>query len=398
MARKKGYGSIYQKEKGGSYYLEYTVQGKRKRLSLKVSHMKDKKATDGTVIPGAETKARMLLDDANNAKSKRDVVMFIAEQRGIIKRTFINFEDIWKEFNNRYKRSVAPGTLKNYCNHWSNFKLWLDVNYPRVDDLRHVSVDIAQEYCQYLIDVKKHSASTYNQHRGTLLLIFDVLKDPAGLVENPWENTERRNPRIDTVSRRILSDKDLKMLFEYIGSSEFSFSCQLEWNILFHLGAYTGMRLTDCCCLTKDKILWEKGVIRTTPIKTQRIRRYVTIPIFDPLKKVLEPIIHSISGEYIIPGIAEEYKNAPDTLKHKVVDIFEKAGFETRIEVSGRKKKQSVIGFHSLRGTLTSKLLNSGVPISVVKEIIGDNIKTIEEHYLKTNAEDVVNATSQIKF
>jgi intergrase/recombinase len=51
-----------------------------------------------------------------------------------------------------------------------------------------------------------------------------------------------------------------------------------------------------------------------------------------------------------------------------------------------------------LRGSLASKLLNSGVPISVVKEIIGDNIKTIEEHYLTTKADDVLNTTKHIAF
>jgi len=398
MARRKGQGSIYQRIKGGTYYLQYTVGGKKKRVSLKVAHLKDKKV-NGEIIHGAESKAREILDSIHSARTKQDVVNFVAEQKSIIKKSKIAFEDIWIEFKKRYKKSVSPGTMQNYHNHWNNFNDWLATHYPEITQLKQINEDIAKEYCVYLSEVKILAASTYNQHRGTLLIIFKTLKEPAAIIENPWDETERKNPKSDTISRKPLSDDEISKLLSYIDSEEFHLSNREEWKILFHLGAYTGMRLIDCCILKRDAIDWENGIISVTPEKTKRIRRKVTIPIFDPLKEIFAPFIAELEkDDYIIPKIANSYQKYSRTVKRGVVSIFESAGFETTIEVPGRKHLQSVIGFHSLRGSLASKLLNSGVPVSVVKEIIGDNIKTIEDYYLTTRADDVLNMTKHISF
>jgi integrase len=151
--------------------------------------------------------------------------------------------------------------------------------------------------------------------------------------------------------------------------------------------------------LKRYSIDWENGIIGITPVKTKRIRRTVTIPIFEPLKRVLSSFICELDkDDYIIPQIANDYNEYSFAVNRHVVSIFESAGFETKIEIPGRKHSQSVIGFHSLRGSLASKLLNSGVPVSVVKEIIGDNIRTIEEYYLTTKADDVLSMTRHITF
>ncbi len=398
MARRKGQGSIYQRVKGGVYYLQYTLGGKKKRVSLKVAHLKDKKIS-GKTISGAESKSRDILDSVQTARTKQDVINFIAEQKSIIKKSKIAFEDIWIEFERRYKKSVSPGTMQNYHNHWNNFNTWLANEYPEIAQLKQINEDIAKEYCVYLGEVKMLSASTYNQHRGALLIIFNTLKEPAAIIENPWNKTERKNTKTDTISRKPLSDDEISKLLSYIDSEEFHLSNREEWRILFYLGAYTGMRLIDCCMLKRDAIDWENGIISVTPIKTKRIRRTVTIPIFDPLKEILAPLVNELDkDDYIIPKIANSYQKYSRTIKRGVVSIFESAGFETTIEVPGRKHSQSVIGFHSLRGSLASKLLNSGVPVSVVKEIIGDNIKTIEDYYLTTKADDVLKMTKHINF
>jgi integrase len=398
MARRKGHGSIYQRAKGGTYYLQYTVHGKKKRVSLHVAHLKDKKL-HGEIISGAESKARDIIDSIQTARTKQDVINFIAEQRSIIKKSKVNFNDIWTEFVKRYKKSISPGTMKNYCNHWNNFKDWLAKQYPEIKQLKQVNEDIAKEYCSYLSEVKMLSASTYNQHRGALIILFNTLKEPAAIIENPWDKTERKNPKTDTISRKPLSDDEINKLLSYIDSEDFHLPNRKEWRILFNLGAYTGMRLVDCCILKRDAIDWENGIISITPEKTKRIRRKVTIPIFDPLKEIISPFICELDkDDYIIPQIANNYQKYSFTVNRHVVSIFESAGFETRIKVPGRKQPQSIIGFHSLRGSLASKLLNSGVPVSVVKEIIGDNIRTIEEYYLTTKADDVLNMTRHITF
>ena len=93
MARKKGQGSIYQRVKGGTYYLQYTINGRKKRVSLKVTHLKDKNI-NGKIVRGAESKARDILDSIQAARTKQDVVNFVAEQKSIIKKSKIDFQDV----------------------------------------------------------------------------------------------------------------------------------------------------------------------------------------------------------------------------------------------------------------------------------------------------------------
>lgn len=80
--RAKGQGSIFLRN--GIYQLEYMVNRQRKKISLGVSHKADKRDADGTLIKGAETLAREMLQPAKDARTKEEVLMQIAAQRNLI--------------------------------------------------------------------------------------------------------------------------------------------------------------------------------------------------------------------------------------------------------------------------------------------------------------------------
>ena len=56
-------------------------------------------------------------------------------------------------------------------------------------------------------------------------------------------------------------------------------------------------------------------------------------------------------------------------------------GVETSVAVEGRKKKTTVLGFHSLRHSFASFCAEAGVPKAVVTSILGANSEIIDSFY-----------------
>ena len=61
--------------------------------------------------------------------------------------------------------------------------------------------------------------------------------------------------------------------------------------------------------------------------------------------------------------------------------IVNHLGVETAVAVEGRKRKTTVLGFHSLRHSFASFCAEAGVPKSVVISILGANSEIVDEFY-----------------
>jgi integrase len=226
--------------------------------------------------------------------------------------------------------------------------------------------------------------------------VFKILTDRAGLISNPWEKVQRKER--DGLTRHELTDTDIKKLMASFEDPEKNAGRHPEYKTLFLIGRWTGMRLGDCCTLKWDKVDLAEEMIETIPGKTARINRKVMVPIFPELLAVLQKCAVGKTGDYVLPHLAAEYTKYEMGVKREVVDIFNATGFKTTQKLANRQRATSILGFHSFRGSLTTKLLDKGVPFHIVKDIIGDNIATLEAHYTKTNRAKVQAAAKKIKF
>ena len=393
--RSKGEGYLFKR--GNAFYLQYEVNGIRKVVSLKCTHRQNKYDDEGTLVAiGAEEKAKEYLTPIS-AKTKAQMALHIAEARQFISSKKIPLENVWDVFSVKYEsevgRQIKKSTRRNYKLQWFRFHRWVQSEYPVIKELKEIDLRIALEYTSYLDKVDKLSSSAYNQHRGLLILVFKTLKDEAGLFENPWEKTKRKEK--DGISRKILSKTQIKKILSFFDDS--NIPVRNEMKLLFYVGAYTGLRLADCCLLKWDNINFQMNLIKLVPRKTDRINREVTIPLMPELRPVLEKAFKNKSGDYILPVISEKYLKYPDGIKRNVQKVFEDCGFKTTVQIEGRKKETSILGFHSFRGSLASNLINNGTPLSIVKKIIGDNLKTLEDHYLQTSDDEVIKAVLKPK-
>ena len=122
------------------------------------------------------------------------------------------------------------------------------------------------------------------------------------------------------------------------------------------------------------------------PIKTKRTKRIVTIPIHPELLKRFKSI--DLSGEYICPVLAQRYLDKKT--RPNVIVFFLKVLKEAKIvdiEKRERGESRNKYGYYSYRHHFGSSMANEGVPLAVLADMMGDDIRTASKYYIKINDE-----------
>ena len=153
-----------------------------------------------------------------------------------------------------------------------------------------------------------------------------------------------------------------------------------EMRVLFHLLAYSGLRLADAALLKWKSI--SKGLISVMPAKTKRTSRQVHIPIAAELQEQLNEARKWKSEKgYVLPLVASRYLKNADGVKKDCIAIIDWNEFKQRNETSSTVERR-LYGVHSFRHFFASHCAARGVPIAALAELLGDNIKTLQKYYI----------------
>jgi integrase len=389
MSRKQGgrtKGSGYIFKRGNIYYLQYDVKGQRKTVSL---HCKTKRE--------AEAKSKELLEPLKNADTRKKLAAFKEEALNLVKKNKTVLENVWELYlKNPTRPDSSSGTLKNYEGQWNRFKNWLLKTQPAVSTLSEVNDDIAHEYADDLW-CSGISAKTYNNHIKALMLIFRILSYTTGSNHNPWLCISRK---IETKqSRKEFSEEDVLKILDSLNKPKLHLLHKEEMTVLFHLGAWTGLRFIDCVLMKWENIDFARNLITCKPQKTARkTNKRVTVPMHPILRQFFEKALEWQENEYVLPKVAKRYQENSDCVNKDVIKVFEFNGFETTKEVEGvqRKRKANVYGFHSFRHSFVSFCAKAGVPMPVVQAIVGHGNPAITRHYIHIGEESVKQAINAL--
>ena len=195
-------GHLYQRKKGGPFYVQIRVDGKTitKRLTDKDGNpTADRRKAEKLK---AEFMQPYLAGDA--VDTLKAVQAKLADRQAEV----AQWEDdnnpppelnaIWHRFLESPSRpDSGEATLYRYHSSWKRFKDWMRKNHPaakvKTEDgkepplyLRDVTPELAAAYAKNLTAAKV-SASTFNQHRNLLRMIWRVLADECRLTGNPWD-------------------------------------------------------------------------------------------------------------------------------------------------------------------------------------------------------------------
>jgi integrase len=388
----------------GVFWIQYTLNGKRKRHALT--------GTDGkpiTELRKAEAERKRLTAPLRAGKRVEQLQGLTAALEQAKTEEGKALEDsapvlpiveAWEAYlQNPDRPDSGEGTLRNYAGHWKRFTDWLKVEKPDVHSLREITPKMAQDYAATL-NGGMVSPNTYNKHTTFLKMFFRVLQDAAGLTANPFEKIRRKNLKTNT--RRELTLAELKEILE---------KAEGDLQTLLFLGTFTGLRLGDCCTLKWGETDLDRGLIRRVPNKTAKNNKPVLVGIPAALHAKLSETPKTKRKGYVLPRFAElyTYRNAKGRpskqpfISNEIQKVFtdcniqthkEGTGYKTEpdpenpgetIEVYTGKRAVVEVGFHSLRHTYVSLHAEAGTPQAMIQANVGHSNPAMTAHYTHVN-------------
>ena len=277
-------------------------------------------------------------------------------------------------------RKIAPGTrtLADYEGRWSAFCDWMEATYPNRDksgklaprELRTVTPEQAQ---RYILEVGRGwSPNTRNKTLAFLRLVFNVLGAVAKLKANPFAGME-------TAPHSTAKKQNLTLLQLTALSKQLEGAGEME--TLFALGFYSGARLGDCVGFKWSDFDIEAGKMTFTPRKTDKGRREIRMTVHPALLRILQKTPQAQRKGVLLPDLCELYNRDSSAVCKLIQQVFTDAGIETTEAVKGYGHRVARIGFHSLRHSFITGLIEGGVDMETVRRQAGHSTIGMTAHY-----------------
>ncbi len=227
--------------------------------------------------------------------------------------------------------------FKNQIYYLNVLEKYFSNNKP-VNDIKPNDIE---KFKTYLKDIKNLKNSSINRYLEILSKMFNLAIANKELTENPVSKTEKLKE--DNIAIRYLTAEEELRLFKSVDS----FAPYLKPIIIMAL--QTGMRRGEILNLKWSNI--KDNYIELLETKSGKKRN---IPISEKLKTVLESIPND--NEYIFynPKTNEPYTDIKKSW-HKVIDEAKIKNFR----------------FHDLRHTVATRMVEKGIDLLVVMDILG---------------------------
>lgn len=366
--RKQGTGTFFRQ--GKIWYLKYVVNGSPKVVTLRTGDRDE-----------AEKLSKKYLKPLT-ATTLEEIAVHVSQARKLSTASAMPIEDVWKTYKSSKTRpDSADGTLENYKRNWGKFSKWLKANHPLIEQMNEITKEISEAYAWHLWNSKpKRTANSYNYHIQSLGLITGTLQKAGRVEVNHWKSIDRKKG--DKAKRDAFTFEDLKKIFAWFDDPAKMLMHKDEMRLLCHIGAYTGLRLADAVNIKWSQIDFARKRIYATPIKTRGIQRNVTIPLLPALKSHLDRAESLQEGnEYVLPKVLERYNRNPDGVIQDFIYVLDKVGL-TGTSHRDRGRARRLYGYHSFRHYYATECADNQVPVAVLKEILGDNIATLQRYYM----------------
>lgn len=201
--------------------------------------------------------------------------------------------------------------------------------------------------------------------------------------------------RVVTKHMDHFQKEDLEKVFNAIdGEMDLSVKYREEMQVLFRIGAYTGLRMKDACLLRWSHVNFSRNLINCTPYKTiASSEKIVWIPMNTDLRTCLEATYSGRKSkqrdsDYVLQNLAERYLTEPSLIQHPVAMTMHWAMWDHK-QKGMRPPRIGKYGFHSFRHTFISFCANAGVPLAFVQEVVGQNSEIVTWYYTHLTTESM---------
>jgi integrase len=189
--------------------------------------------------------------------------------------------------------------------------------------------------------------------------------------------------------RRPMTKEEIKSLLPH---------CDKEWRSMVLCALYTGQRLSDIASLTWGNFDMKTGRLKLTQRKTGNEVEQI---IGGPFKRLIESMTAGGKKTPLHPRAwgSMDRTGRSNGLSTKFSEIMAKAGLrepqkhtKTHGRGSGIGSGQNEITFHSLRYSAVQIMVEAGVSLSVVKELVGHEALQMTLRYLQASKEARIHA------
>ena len=377
--RKKGSGSL--EKRGNIWYAVWTLDGQKIKRSTGKTDRRDavkelERLTAKNILLYQEKTARTTFEKDEITKQLEQYEESLPS---------LTLADGFDAFENSLQRKeVKDSTLRMYRCQYMRFVKWAAQHFPGVHELRQVDENIAGQFLHYILEILRLDNDTYNKYVSLFRNVWKILETPARIKVNPWTNFPARGK--DPHSRRCLTIEEMLRVTAALKG---------EMKLLFAVGIYTGMRLSDCCLLDWGHIDLVQHFIHPIPRKqkTRSRKLELPIPIHPILYELLVDIPTTARTGYLLPGFADLYERKQSSVAStRIQRFFKSCGIQTQITATNGRKKVDV-GFHSFRHTFVTELMNGGnASIELVQTLVGHKNPAMTRYYNHPQAEGLRNA------
>lgn len=403
---------------------QYNFMFQSKRYAGSTGHT-DKKKAEKFV-----ENLRVQLQSSLGYKAQdKALISFREKVTECIKGESIKLIEVWSVFRKEspalMRRQPCEKRWKLKEGYWNDFLAFIQSEYPKLIELRDIRKKQATEYvghlklygkfnkqiCSrpsagkrksnrpYMSKVNSLAPSTINEYITQLCQVFQILRDTASLLENPFEDI----PKVvgHRKKRDIFEVSELKMISDYLDQGklwDFTTNDNRKETLvilksIFIIGINTGLRRGDISMMTWKNVKFAKNRIDMTTSKSDIA---VSIPMSKPLRDYLEFLRVKYKGEkYVVPPLAHMYVNNPDGISYRFKQMLDQLGITNKKKIKGRAVNLSNKDIHSLRHTFCYLHGLQGTSIIELQSMVGHMTSAMTSYYMMHDSEIVKEAAQK---
>lgn len=338
-------------KKSGKWYMEAMIRGKRYHRAI----------SEATCKRDAEMYFNAFKVDL--LRGKLDLV----ENIGC--KLFKELVDVYIKYSEANHRSSQTNIAKalKYKKLWGNRQLKdispIDIEKYRMSRKKEIKVK-EKIVGGVVVEAKKISATTINRDVEVIRKMFSIAIDNGWIDKNPCRNIKKLRQE-NKLERYLLPEEEIRMYqvckgdFSFLGVEEKGKIERLYKNRFEYMtpilvcALNTGMRKGEILSFTWRCVSLENKKITLLDTKNGK-KRY--IPINSMLMKELEKLDKNKISEYVFANPATNTRYA---------DLM--GAFPAICKLA----KIEDFRFHDLRHTSATRMVGAGVPITMVKDILG---------------------------
>ncbi len=257
-------------------------------------------------------------------------------------------------------KEAEDNSMRSYRSYISMFKTWLkDKDISEDAYVCAITYEVAMELMDDVDSRKNISPRTYNNYLMFFRLLFNWMIEHDFISDNPFDRIKRKPKKLTKKKRRILTDHELNMLFEYLGKNNPNYLC---------------MSLLCYCCFLRPKeivslkcndidLIKQVVHIRSEIAKNDN-DSFRTIP--DVIVPILRNLELSNGGLYLFSGSGSDtpYEFSPG--KTQVCSRKIAKYWDTHVRPACGFNQD--LQFYSLKDSGVTKMLTEKIPINLVQK------------------------------